>query len=105
MQNNPMVLSAHRFDVVLVQDENVTTAAVDIPNAGGFVGSAKRHPADKHQSDVGIYLAISRLLGQLSEFYAEKAQEAQTVGKGVDAMKAGLERLFDLLGVPEAERL
>jgi hypothetical protein len=67
------VMTPFSVHIMIVQDENVTVAATSYPDYEA-AGSAKRHPADRHDPAVGIQLALSRLFQKMAEDYADSVK-------------------------------
>jgi Rv2632c-like len=94
------------IDVRVVQDDQVTVVAMETEGFGHISGSAKRHPADEHNSVIGQCVAFSRLFGKLADHYNEVTEtlirEAEQKGEAVDVDLVEAEWLKQY-GIPVAE--
>jgi len=70
------------FDVVVVQDRNVTVAKLDNAPFPFTVGSAKRAPGDKHDPAIGMLLALSRLFRKMADDIQADVDEAVLINVG-----------------------
>jgi len=69
-----MKLHLH-YDIEVVQDRNVTVATL-VPPPGSplmLVGSAKRAPGDKFSPDVGVQVALARLVRHMAQSLQDAA--------------------------------
>lgn len=79
MPSNRDPLIESHFEVVTLQSNTATVSVLKLledDRIVNFTGEARRDRGDKFDSELGLNLALSRLLAKLAEHYAKKAQKA-----------------------------
>jgi hypothetical protein len=103
------MIQAH-FDIQIIQTDDVTAAQLMVPEGMlSATASAKRHPKDEPDEQIGITLALGRIFAEMSENYLATAQamidytEPTLIIATQEEADQVLQEWFMGLGVPESE--
>lgn len=83
--------------VTVIQDGDVTSVAAEMDTFGGTihaVGSARRHPRDVPDSDIGVALATARAVRALADLIEEGAWDAIQVHEDLKRTRQWRDAVF-----------